>query len=126
MIFILNSNFYLLDSTMSNYMRDVRFLSFFTMKIKSKHIFLQDLTRNEKIQQAKRMINENKYALDAWAILIQDAQVRSHRFSNEKMKISTIFRFRKRKSVIREIFTKVSSHNFRRVENFGNFTSNRR
>jgi len=41
--------------TMSNYMRD-------------------DLTRNEKIQQAKRMINENKYALDAWAILIQDAQ----------------------------------------------------
>jgi len=32
------------------------------------------LTRNEKIQQAKRVLNENKYSLDAWAILIQDAQ----------------------------------------------------
>ncbi|UJR32024.1 hypothetical protein I4U23_019492 [Adineta vaga] len=34
----------------------------------------EDLTRNEKIQQAKRIVNENKYVLDAWAILIQDAQ----------------------------------------------------
>lgn len=36
---------------------------------------LKDLTRNEKIQQARRILNENKYSLDAWAILIQDAQV---------------------------------------------------
>ncbi len=35
----------------------------------------EDLTRNEKIQQARRILNENKYSLDAWAILIQDAQV---------------------------------------------------
>jgi hypothetical protein len=38
-------------------------------------LFDQDLTRNEKIQQARRILNENKYSLDAWAILIQDAQV---------------------------------------------------
>ncbi|CAF3981420.1 unnamed protein product [Rotaria sordida] len=34
----------------------------------------EDLTRNEKIQQARRILNENKHSLDAWAILIQDAQ----------------------------------------------------
>ena len=36
----------------------------------------QDLTRNEKIQMAKQMTRENKFAMDAWAILIQEAQVR--------------------------------------------------
>ncbi|UJR14715.1 hypothetical protein I4U23_001708 [Adineta vaga] len=34
----------------------------------------EDFTRNEKIQQARRILNENKYSLDAWAILVQDAQ----------------------------------------------------
>ncbi|CAF4460562.1 unnamed protein product [Rotaria socialis] len=34
----------------------------------------EDLTRNEKIQQARRILNENKHSLDAWSILIQDAQ----------------------------------------------------
>ncbi|CAF1144036.1 unnamed protein product [Adineta ricciae] len=38
-------------------------------------IYLRDdLTRSEKIQHAKRMVNENKHMLDAWALLIQDAQ----------------------------------------------------
>ncbi|CAF3545443.1 unnamed protein product [Adineta steineri] len=34
----------------------------------------KNLTRNQSIQQARRIINENKYSLDSWAILIQDAQ----------------------------------------------------
>ena len=60
---------------MTTYMREVeerlqtdrnKFLSFFLS---------QDLTRNEKIQQAHRILNENKYSLDAWALLTQDAQV---------------------------------------------------
>ncbi|CAF3540845.1 unnamed protein product [Rotaria sordida] len=33
-----------------------------------------DLTRSEKIQQARKILNENKHSLDAWSILIQDAQ----------------------------------------------------
>ncbi len=46
-------------------------------KFSSRSFFFvyQDLTRNEKIQQARRILNENKYSFDAWAILIQDAQV---------------------------------------------------
>ncbi|CAF0806537.1 unnamed protein product [Didymodactylos carnosus] len=34
----------------------------------------EDLSRNEKVQQARRVLNENKFSLEAWAILIQDAQ----------------------------------------------------
>ena len=58
--------------------------------------FQQDLTRNEKIQQARRILNENKYSLDAWAILIQDAQV-SH---SNKMSLFAfgVCVFRRRKS----------------------------
>jgi hypothetical protein len=51
------------------------YFRFFFLFNKMSIYMREDLTRNEKIQQARRILNENKYSLDAWAILIQDAQV---------------------------------------------------
>ena len=84
--------------------------------------FSKDLTRNEKIQQARRIVNENPGAIDAWAILIQDAQVNIRSIRIDPFNRS--FFSRRKKSLNHEISMNYSLANFQHVENSGSSTLN--